>query len=71
MSEESAAMLEIAAAIRELAAAMRPPEPEPEPEYRCAHCGSPKWKEGGMGFGFKKCLDCGELGDAIDAAGNP
>ncbi len=66
------AILELAAAIRELAAAMRPPAPEPEPEYHCPKCGSPRWECGGMGRGFKKCLDCGEIGEEIaDATSNP
>lgn len=64
--EQAEAMKDLAAAIREHTAAMFPPK-EPEPEYRCANCGSPKWAApGGMADRFKKCSDCGAVGDPIE-----
>jgi len=66
MSETSDAMKDLAAAIRELACAIRPPA-EPEPEYHCERCGSPRWEAGGMGDMFKKCTDCAYIGEKIEA----
>lgn len=70
-------LYEVANAIREtgqlIYAAMMYPyrqggESEEMPRYRCEKCGSPKWAPGGMGDGFRKCLDCGSIGDKIDAS---
>lgn len=55
-------LADIAAAIREMTAG---PEQE-EPEYRCINCGSPKWGPGGQAEAFRKCLDCGKIGDLIN-----
>ena len=56
----------LSAAIREQTKAMFPPQQE-EPPYRCAECGSPLWEPGGQAEAFKKCRDCGTIGDLIES----
>lgn len=67
------ALKDIAAAIRELACAIRSMggnEPETPPDFVCANseCRSTRWRPGGMGEMFKQCVDCGTIGGAIDEA---
>lgn len=34
--------------------------------WHCEACGSPNWAPGGQADAFRKCLDCGHIGEAID-----
>ena len=54
---------------KEIAAAIRLPyeQEKEQPEYLCERCGSPRWEAGGMGDMFKKCTDCANIGDKIEA----
>jgi hypothetical protein len=67
--ETNEALRDIAAAIRELVAALAPPRTAAEPVvWNCEICGSPRWKPGGMGREFKECVDCGTIGEEIEGA---
>ena len=65
MDALTAAICDLVTAYRERTKLMIPQAQAP-PDVHCANCGSPKWRPGGMGQQFRKCQDCGTIGDTID-----
>ena len=77
MTEEQTA--ELARAIRDAGEAiarailgyyreLQAPAVSPGDGWNCEGCGSPNWEPGGQASAFRKCRECGSIGEAIDNA---
>ena len=62
------AALSVGAAVSALLAQLDAVAAEPvmQPMAICANCGSSKWEPGGMGSLYRRCADCGTVGDPIE-----